>query len=181
MTRQPTGEDQPLNFQPLKRSRRPLAAGDIFVMKLPTLKYLFGRVILTPDYPRLGPTPHAHLLYVYRWQSDRMEPDLSELTPGNLLIPPQWTNRLGWIRGFHQTIAHYPLTVADRLPVHCFYSASRRVFLDERGNRLPQRLEPCGEWGLGGYYLLDRDISKALGMPHWTDDVRPEGLGKQRR
>jgi hypothetical protein len=179
MTRQRAGEDQPLNFHLLKRSRRLLSAGDIFVMKLPTLKYLFGRVILTPDYPRLGPTPHAHLLYVYRWQSDRMEPDLSELTPRNLLIPPQWTNRLGWIRGFHQTVAHYPLTVADRLPVHCFHSVLRRAYVDETGRPVPRRVEPCGVWGLGGYYLLDRDISKALGIPHWTDNVPPESLGRR--
>jgi hypothetical protein len=181
MTPQRTEEHQPLNFRPLKRSRRPLAAGDLFVMQLPTLKYLFGRVILTPDYPRLGPMPQSYLIYVYRWQSDRMEPDLSELTPRNLLLPPEWINPLGWVRGFQQTVAHYPLTAADRLPVHCFHDVLRRTYVDETGRPLPRRLEPCGNWGLGGYHLLDRDISKALGIPHWTDNVPVESLGRPRR
>ena len=153
------------NLQIIKRSRHMPARGDIFVMQLPTGMYLFGRVIIA-DAPReIGPMPGANLLYIYSWQSNTKLPKYGLLKPNNLLIPPVWTNRLGWTRGCFQAIENRPLEVDDLLYQHCFRDSFRGIYVDEASRKLPFRVEPCGEWGGVSYRWIDDHISDAVGIP----------------
>src|SRR5579859_879702 len=103
------------NLEVIKRSRKPLAAGDIFAVQLPNGSYLFGCVIEV-DLPReRAPTPGANLVYIYRATSESPMPDLSLLTRDALLVPPIFTNRLGWISGYFITVSHRDLTADDLL------------------------------------------------------------------
>jgi hypothetical protein len=153
------------NLQQIKRSRHVPARGDIFVMQLPTGKYLFGRVMLAEPPRELAPTPSANLIYVYSWQSATKSPDYQQLTIDRLLLPPIWTNRLGWTRGVFQAVDNQPLRQHDLLPQHCFCDPVRGIYLDETGRKLPFRVEPCGEWGLVSYRWIDDQISDAVGIP----------------
>jgi hypothetical protein len=153
------------NLQLIKRSRHVPASGDVFAMLLPKGTYLFGRVVLAEGLQGKGPMPCANLVYIYAPQFTEKDPDLERLTSHHLLIPPVWTNRLGWIKGIFQTVENHPLREHDLLRQHCFLDSFRGIYLDERGRKLPFRVDPCGEWGLVSYRWIDDHISDALGIP----------------
>ena len=153
-----------MNLIPLKASRKALAKGDVFVMKLPPERYLFGRVLIVAAQLPAAPMPNANLVYIYKWQSSRSSPDYSKLTPDSLLIAPVWTNRLGWSKGYFHTVGNQPLLPQDMLTRHCFREFLSGRFLDEHGSSLSSESEPCGEWGLVSYQGIDRKISDALGI-----------------
>jgi hypothetical protein len=152
------------NLQVLKPSRKRLRVGDVFCLQLPDNSYLFGRVILV-DRPReSAPMPTANLIYVYGHRSEHKLPQPDELSPGDLLLPPLWINRLPWSRGYFETVAHWPLHEADLLAEHCFRSAAQEKYFDQYGNDLSGSVEPCGDWGLHSYRTIDDEISAALGI-----------------
>ena len=117
------------------------------------------------DPPRSeAPTPGAYLIYVFRDFASKPLPSVP-LSPDRLLVAPIFINRLPWIRGYFATIAHEPIVADDLLRRHCFTDTLRGGFLDEHGQRVTERTEPCGEWGLASYAYLDDLISDALGLP----------------
>jgi hypothetical protein len=145
------------NLQVLKRSRRPPAGGDAFVMLPPDDRYLFGRVVRTGV---LGPMK-ATLIYIYGYRSDEKRVP-ARLEPDALLLPPVMTNALGWHHGVFETVEHRPVAHGDLLPQHCFFAAGR--YYDEDGKTLPRPTEPCGIGGVVSYRMLDDLISDALGL-----------------
>ena len=154
------------NLQPLKRSRMQPKPGDVFAMLLPEGRYLFGRVILA-DLPRgKAPMPTSNLIYIYDVQArEKVSPPLHSLTPERLLLAPQFVNRLPWSKGYFESVAYEPLVQSDLLRRHCFWDAVRKIYRDETGEIIAERSEPCGEWGLGSYRMMDDLVSDALGIP----------------
>ena len=164
--------DFPTNIQVIKPSRKKPANGDVFAIRLPDSSHLFGRVIEADIHdPMRAPMPGAYLIYVYRPRSESMAPELTELTPDRLLLPPVFINKMPWTKGYFATIAHADLTSADRLRQHCFWSAGRGIYVDENRNPLPREIQPCGDWGLSSYRWLDDQISDAIGIPRVPDDA----------
>lgn len=153
------------NLQLIKRSHHVPVAGDIFIMQLPTGKHLFGRVVLASPPRESAPMPSSNLVYIYSWQSDTEQPKYQELTPDKLLLPPLWTNRLGWIKGVFQAVENQPIRERDLLAQHCFRDSFRGIFVDETARKLPFRVEPCGEWSLVSYRWIDDHVSDAVGIP----------------
>lgn len=161
--------DPRTNLRVIRPSRRPLRPGDVFRVLLPDELYRFGRVIRTDARwtcaEGAGP---VNLLYIYRYASSTDDmPPRSELRPDKLLIPPVLTNRLGWSRGYFDTVDNIPLDDDDVLSVHCFKSSVYRdtQFFDEMSNALPGPTEPVGTHGLGSYATIDDSISDAVGIP----------------
>lgn len=154
------------NLQILRPSRPKLRPGDIFTMRVPDGRYLFGRVILS-DLPReAAPLPGSNLIYVYDvMASEKLPPPIESLTPDRLLIPPQFTNRLAWSKGYFENVDHRPLQESDLLPRHGFWDAVRKRYCDEAGNPLSSRTEPCGDWGLVSYRYIDDLVSDAVHIP----------------
>lgn len=151
------------NLRVLKPSRKRVRAGDVFAMRPADERYLFGRVISTEA--MIGPMVGCILIYVYRFTSTvKQVPEREELNLGNLLVPPTMINRLGWSRGYFETVAHWELTPDDVLAQHCFRRFNGRYY-DDQNHELPGPVEPVGIWGLGNYRTIDDAISKALGIP----------------
>lgn len=149
-------------LQVLKPSRKKLLEGDIFALRILDGPYMFGRVIRVAE--NGGPMRVGFLLiYIYKATSDDKHV-IPVLCREDLLIPPQPVNRLPWSRGYFEVVAHCPLTENDVLPVHCF-KRYRKGFVDEYGDPLPDRVEPCGIYGLSSYRTIDDDICRALGIP----------------
>jgi len=146
-----------------KGSRKAPTPGDIFALQLPSGQYLFGRVILV-DPPRSNaPMPGSILIYIYRTQSTSKELEGLALTPDQLLIPPLWTNRQAWTRGYFSTLTNVPLRTDDLLLDHCFLAWDSYRTL--KGERISARTEPCGVWGLVSYRWIDDQVSDAVGIP----------------
>jgi len=139
----------------LKQSRKRPGVGDVFVALPPDGLFLFGRVIRTDA---LGPMK-ALLVYIYSNRSATKEVP-EGLSPDSLLIPPAFTNALGWSHGRFETIANERLAPGDVLRRHCFFAAGR--YYDENGTTLAEPSEPCGIGGLASYRMLDDRISDAL-------------------
>lgn len=137
-------------------------------MQLPDMGYSFGRVMSTEAVA--GPSmPGAILVYVYRYRSAVKElPDPRALAPDTLLVPPMMTNRLGWSRGYFETLTNWPIGDTDVLPRHCFED-SRGRYLDEHGNQLEGPVEPMAVYGLYSYRMIDDVVSEALGFPGAPD------------
>lgn len=154
-----------VNLRQLTASRKKPRPGDVFAMQLPDDRFLFGRVIDTEAQSGFGPAS-AVLIYIYRVRSETCElPDRAHLRPDRLLVSPMMTNRLPWSRGYFETIAHIPLDYKDVLGQHCFLSAVRGRYFDERGRELSGPVEPVGDYGLHSYRTIDDEISDALGFP----------------
>lgn len=156
------------NLRVLRPSRKKPVAGDVFVMQLPDDRYVFGRVVSTEA--EIGPMKDVILIYAYRPPFESKEvPDRSKLSPDRLLVSPMLTNRLPWSKGYFETVAHRPLEPDDVLSQHCFLSAARGRYFDEKGNELPGAIEPVGDWGLHSYRTIDDEISDALALERAQD------------
>lgn len=156
------------NLRVLQPSHKQPVTGDVFAMQLPGGHFLFGRVVSTEAV--IGPMKDAILIYIYDCQFDsRNVPSRAELSPRRLLVSPIMTNRLPWTKGYFETVAHWPIEAGDLLPQHCFLSAARGVYFDEKGNQLPGPIEPVGDWGLHSYRTIDDEISDALSLARTTD------------
>ncbi len=154
------------NLQMIRRTRKTLTPGDIFVMQLPDSTYLFGRVMDADiQDPHRTPWRGTNLLYIYDYRSATKEPDLSQLTPDRLLIPPQFCNKLGWSRGYFETVAHEPLMPSDWLEQVSYWDTFREKFIGQNSEILPGKVEPCGIWAMGNYRHIDDRVSDALGIP----------------
>lgn len=154
-----------MNLAVLRKSRRRLKPGDVFMMPPPDGKYLYGRVIDTNANP-LG-VGGAVMIYVYSVRTEGRAP-IPKLSPKRLLLPPIITNRLPWSRGYFEHLEHRPLQPDECLPLHCFRDFRGR-FLDQSGRQLPGPVEPVGEFGLHSFRTIDDEISKALGLPRATE------------
>ena len=157
------------NLRVLTPSRKKLRSGDVFAMLPPDGAYLFGRVIHADMAFPGAPMPGANLVYVYRHRSPDKSPDIDVLRPDDLLLSPQFINRMPWTRGYFETVATQPLKPGDLLERHCF-RRSNGEFLDDEGIRMPGPVEPCGDWSLGSYRTIDDEISDALGIPRVPED-----------
>lgn len=154
-----------MNLRVITPSRKAVRRGDVFAMRVPDGRYLFGTVVLADIPADKAPMPKSNLIYIYRHLADTPEPDLAELRPDALLVPPVFINRLPWSKGYFTTVAQRPLGPEDVLARHCFWDAPTKSYVDVEGRKLAGPVEPCGVWGLAGYHLIDREISDALGIP----------------
>jgi hypothetical protein len=169
-----------MNMQVLRRSRKRLWPGDIFVYRLKDLDFGFGRVIRTRTAVTLYTIP-AILVYFYRaFTSEKTT--VPPFRREELLLPPKIVGPELWRMGNFENIARRRLTRADVLPTHCFYESLFDIYVDERGRRLRRRVEPCGSWALTGYHLVDRLLSEARGIAPDPDTIPdPEALFGGRR
>jgi hypothetical protein len=117
--------------------------------------------------------PGSYLIYVYEDIKENGSPERGALRPDMLLLPPIFINRLPWTKGYFHTVAHWPLRAHDLLPRHCFSHFSGK-YVDENGENLPGPTEPCGEWVLMSYRMLDDLVSDAVGIPRAPEDPDSE-------
>jgi Immunity protein 26 len=145
-------------------------------MQLPDRSFLFGRVVRALDLAAFSGVDSneesqyvGYLVYVYSYRRDSpAAPENLRVT--DLLIAPQVINRLGWSRGYLQTIEHRPLTDTETLPVHVFKDLRQPPrFYDEHGTEVSAkraaRARFISQSGAGNYRTLDDQISEALGLP----------------
>jgi hypothetical protein len=151
------------NMQVLKPSRKKPVSGDIFALQLPDDQYLFGRVIYADLPVEKAPMPGSYLIYIYDHVSRQKTPVVDQLRPDRLLLPPVFINLMPWTKDYFETVETQNLTDADLLVQHCFRRWTGE-YLNEQRHRIPAAVEPCGDWGLSSYHLLDDQLSDKLGI-----------------
>ena len=156
-----------MNLAVLRKTRRKLEVGDIFVMQPPDGLFLYGRVVDTDANPCF--VGGAVLIYIYRVRSTTKTP-IPDLLREQLLLPPMMTNKRPWTMGYFEHLTHRPMSATDRLPKHCFRDTIRGGYRDEKANRFQHPVEPIGDFGLHSFRTIDDAISKALGIPLSPED-----------
>jgi len=156
--------DPKTNLVKAKGTRRHPENGDIFYMRLPTGNYLFGRVRFAEASREKAPMPGATLIYIYSWQSPTPQPDYTMLRRDRLLIPPLWTNRMSWTKGYFQHVENRAGDDRIIFGPSCFHDKFRDRYVNEHGNRVSGRAEPCGSWALVSYRGIDDRVSDAVGI-----------------
>ena len=152
-------------MQVLKRTRRKICQGDIFVFKLNHENiFRFGRVI--KESVKIGGFDNLILVYIYKAVSPSKE-NIPFLNPCELLIPPFATDRMPWTSGYFENIESRPLVSGETLSKHHFKAFGGRFF-DDDGNPVTSPNEPIGTWGLHSIRSIDNEISDALGIP-WAE------------
>ena len=163
------------------RSRHRAQPGDLFRYLMPDGQYRFARLIRKDAYWSLaeknaGNPGDTNLVYLYDVaMKDADPPPRGVFAPPRLLLPPQLTNDLAWIRGYFQFVAHWPLQPGEILPRHSFYHQSWDRYLDDDANFLDGPIPPVGRFVLTGYAMMDLRISDALGLPHAYHEVKARG------
>lgn len=151
-----------INLKFLRPSRKRLLVGDVFVLQPAGHPFYFGRVIRLDAMIRIF--KNCILVYIYNATSDD-KANIPRLSKFDLLIPPKMINRLGWSRGYFETVANIPLCEDEIIWPHCFKDPLGGGYRDEYNHVLPHRFEPCGFYALGNFRTLDDEVSKALGIP----------------
>lgn len=154
------------NLRELRPIRKKPERGDVFVMQLPDLTHLFGRVIdADMRDPQRAPVQGCNLIYVYDQRSSSKDPDLKTLTPDRLLLPPVFVNRTPWTRGYFEVVGNASLTPDDVLSTVSYWDALRSRYVDQEGSPLPGKVHPAGIWAVASYRGLDDRVSDALSIP----------------
>lgn len=162
-------DDISLNMFCWGPSRRRAKIGDLFVYLMPDGKYRFLRFIKN-DVPVFN---RENLLYFYAQTFDSPdEPPRDSFIPPQLLIPPQISINLGWVRGYFKFVANWPILKGEVFPRHCFrYSTRKGIdYVDEEENQVEVPFEPLGYWQVSNYGAIDLMLSDALGLHHEFHD-----------
>jgi len=146
----------------LKKSRKRIKLGDIFRFQILENKFYWGRVVSLNA--SVGGFEDCILLYIYNVETNKSDEIPETLTVNNLLLGPIATNRLGWSRGYFETIDNRELKQDDLLPVHCFFDILYKKYFDVSGNTIDKPIEPYGDYGLDSYTSIDDKVSEALGI-----------------
>ncbi len=150
------------NMRILKKTRKSPQVGDYFVLQIVEGKYHWGRVIKKDVVG--GGYPNSILVYIYNvcTQEKSLVP---ELIKEDLLIPPKVTNELPWKKGYFEMVGNGELKEGDKFDFHCFYDVVFDCYMDENGERILKRIEPCGSYGLASFSSIDDELSQALEIP----------------
>ena len=128
----------------LTRKRQKARVGDVFRLSPAKGVVLWGRVVKQGAF--FGVEGAFHLVHVYDSMSERM-PAPSEMNSGNLLIPPQVVNNLGFSRGYWEIVANVPSSEEE---------AAARKQLFQKGFGLPGERIVDAE---GNPVQSDRDVA----------------------
>jgi hypothetical protein len=128
-------------------------------MKLSSSDYLFGHVVRIDA--KIGGFPNCVLLYIYEARSSSPE-KIPELSKEALLLPPRGTNHQGWLKGVFRTIRNDALRKDQIFSIHCFYDDLKDRYVNEYGENLRKRLEPCGDAWMDSYLTIGESIFLAL-------------------
>ena len=156
-----------MNMKRLKRYRKKLLPGDIFVLQIQEATFHFGRIVATNCRVRVA--EGGILIYVYNTSSSD-KTDIPSLSKHDLLMPPTMTSREPWTHGYFNVVASRHFEEGDLWTPHCFLSRWDNRYYDEYNHQLPERREPCGHYSWSTIMGLDKGVSRALGIPISPDD-----------
>jgi hypothetical protein len=132
--------------------------GDIFTFRIRGV-YRFGRVIQTKISPKLLT---GALVYLYNAEAE-LPVAPTVLLKEKLLFPPELLWSICWESSVFKFVENRPLEPTDIFPLHCFHRYPD-TYVDEFGNPLPSKIEPCSGFGLTQPRGLDYRLALKLGI-----------------
>lgn len=145
----------------MKKSRKAPRKGDVFVVQPFQSVFYFGKVIKTNICSSDSFVNGMFLIFIY----DEMStvPQIPcDLNDSSLLIAPTIVNRLGWSRGYFETICNLPLTEREKNVSYGFWHFQKKCFVNAEGDVLDSRPKYYTDYGLGNYCVVGEKIQAAL-------------------
>lgn len=147
-----------------ERVPREPSVGDIVGIKLNIGEWLIARVVsCDANASEFSDSDALILLYVYKYRlNELIVPTLLPLE--DLLISPVIVNLELWSTRRCRFIESRPIPTEERLETHCFWVPEpwREAYYDGFGNKLPERIEPCGTLVMYTVQGLGKLIAAAL-------------------
>lgn len=157
-----------MSFLKIGSIRQKPRNGDIFMIHIMDIGFLYGRVVSTDTVDsRFGRAwDDSTLIYIYSHINDTVLPCPEELSLNKLLVPPLIVNGALWSGGFAKKIEQRLSNNGEVMAQHCFSDepVSERCY-DEFGNELTTIISPCGELMVTTLYGIEESVRKALGLP----------------
>ncbi|MEI6533005.1 MAG: Imm26 family immunity protein [Candidatus Roizmanbacteria bacterium] len=147
------------SFIELNHSRKPVDEGDIFVCSPQQGEFIWGRVIKGNGIKVFAGNEILVYFYNVITTSSNIIPSLDK---NNLLIPPQFVIKQYWSSGDFETIEKRSLKNEEILNVHCFYDGLYKKYVNEFGQDLDKKYEPCGTYGFPSAMLIAKRLKEAL-------------------
>ena len=145
----------------MKKSRKTPRQGDVFVVRPFQDTFYYGKVIQTNIHSKQSFVNGMFLIFIYDKMS--ITPQIPcNLDTSNLLIAPTIVNRLGWSRGYFETICNFPITERERNVSFGFWDFLKKCFVDVEGNVLNRKPDYYTDYGLGNYLVVGEEIQVAL-------------------
>ena len=148
-----------INMEIQSPYRKKLKVGDIFRLKYPNSRYLFGQ-ITSLSAKAAG---FKDCIKINVFESEHNCPDCPiKQSSKKLLIAPLFINRLGFSRGYMPVISN--TDVIKTSSKYCYFDALFKKHLNDDGVEIPQATGLVGAWGLSNYLVLDDLVSEILGI-----------------
>ena len=150
----------------MKKSRKTPQKGDVFVVQPFQSVFYYGKVVKTNIHSPDSCVNGMFLIFIY----DKMSavPQIPcDLDNSSLLIAPTIVNRLGWSRGYFETICNLPLTEREENMPYGFWHFQKKCFVNAEGTVLHSRPKYHTDYGLGNYCVVGEKIQAALQKRLW--------------
>ncbi|MDP5138728.1 Imm26 family immunity protein [Rheinheimera baltica] len=148
------------NMEIQKPYRKKLKEGDIFRLKYPDDRYVFGQIVSLTA--KTGGFENCIKVYVF--DAVFSEPEkVIDLTSNELMFAPLFINRLGFSRGYMPIVDNKP--VVQTSTKYCYFDVPFKKYLNAEGDEISNAKGAVGTWGLSNYLVLDDLVSEKLGIP----------------
>ena len=148
------------NMEVQKPYRKKLREGDIFRLKYPDDRYVFGQIVSLTA--KAGGFENCIKVYVFDAVFNEPE-KVIDLTSNELMFAPLFINRLGFSRGYMPIVDNKP--VVQTSTKYCYFDVPFKKYLDAEGDEISNAKGVVGTWGLSNYLVLDDLVSEILGIP----------------
>lgn len=146
------------------KSRKKVRNGDIFVIDLFEVGFVWGRVANSEAWNGMSKSSPLIVVYVYNVCTPSVD-EIPSLELHNLVLPPFIVSRQMWTYGYFNTVSHRELTPKDMLEAHCFRTIQMPPrYRNEFGEEIQNPSGPCGEWGLTLPRGINSEVCRMLGV-----------------
>ena len=148
----------------MKKSRKKLNDGDVFVMQVYEGHYMFGKVIRAELKSPYGGFSGLVVVHIYRGLT--LKPEKKRvLKEKDRILPPKIINRLGWSGGYYLTVDNQEVTDEDVPPGNYGFLKEFMVknpYLDLDGNVFYEKPLIVGNYSLGNYLTIEESLKELL-------------------
>jgi hypothetical protein len=167
---QRTANEAMMHLQVIQKNRPKLQAGDYFAFEVPAGDFRLGRVVGANLFGCSTPWDGANLVYFYDSVFPEIPSEPISLKRDHLLLPPTFVGEASWNKGYFINVGHKDLHRSDLLDRTCFL-VSPEKYCDENGDKVLERFEPCGLWGMRSPAGIDQQFVNVLGLEETSDEL----------
>lgn len=148
-----------IEFKQMKKTRKKLINGDIFVVKIEEQKFLVGQVVISELKSSSELLHGATVVHIFNKVINNLE-EIPHFETKDLIIPPQIINKLGWARGYFLTVENRSLN--EELNDDYGFKRFENSYFDAFGKALAKEPKICGTYALGNYLTIEDKINYIL-------------------